>query len=173
MSLGHHQHQVLLEQEACHEVLAAHREVEDGQVELAVGQLRLESCRVALDDDEAELGMALGHGVHEAGDQPPGGGADHPHPDGAGDLVLAGGHVGHERVELRQDAPGPRHDDRALGGQAPVGPVDERGAELLLEAGHVGRDVGLDRAEVLGGGRERAVVTDGREGLEVPEFHRQ
>ena len=49
----------------------------------------------------------------------------------------------------------------------PVGPVDEGGAQLPLEPGHVGRDVGLDGAEVLGGGRERAVVADGGQRLQV------
>ena len=119
------------------------------------------------------LGWRWAAVVHQAGDQPPGGGADHAHPDGAGHLVLAGGHVGQQGVELGQDAPGPGHDHRTLLGQPAVGPVDQRRAQLLLEPGHVGRDVGLDGAEVLGGGRERTVVADGGERLEVSEFHRQ
>ena len=172
VAVGHHQHQVLLEEQPGHQVPAGDREVEHGQVELAAGQLGLEAGGGPLHDDQAELRMALAGHVHQPGDQPAGGGPDHPHPDGAGDLVLAGGHVGDQGVELGEDAPGPGHHHRALLGEAAVGPVDQRAAELPLEPGHMGRDVGLHRVQVLGGGREGAVVADGGQRLQVPQFHR-
>ena len=89
-----------------------------------------------------------------------------------GHLVLAGGDVGQQGVELGQDPAGAGHHHGPLLGEPPVGPVDERCAQLLLEPGHVGGDVGLDGAQVLGGGREGPVVADGGECLEVSEFHR-
>ena len=172
MAFGDHQHQVLLEQQPGDQVPAAHRQVEDGQIELAVGQLRLEARGVSLHDDQAELRMTLGHRVHQPGHQPPGRGADHADPDRPGHLVLAGGHIGQQGVELGQDPAGPGHDDGALLGEPAVGPVDEGGAQLLLQPGHVGRDVGLHGPEVLGSGREGPVVADRGQRLEVPEFHR-
>ena len=47
--------------------------------------------------------------------------------------------------------------DLALLGQPAADAVDQLDVELALEPGHVGRDVGLDRAEGVGGGREAAV----------------
>ena len=172
VALGKHQHEVLLEQEAGHQVPARDGQVEDGQVQLAAGQLGLEPGRVALDHHQAELGVTLAGHVHQPGDQPPGRRPDHPHPDGAGHLVLAGGHVGDQGVELGEDAAGPGHHDGALLGQPAVGPVEQGGAQLALEAGHVGRDVRLDRVEVLGRGGEGAVVADRGQRLKMPELHR-
>jgi hypothetical protein len=173
VALGDDQHEVLLEEEPGDQVLAADREVEDRHVQLAAGQLGLEARGGALDDDEAELRVPLGHRVHQPGDQPPCGGADHAHADGAGDLVLARGDIGQQGVELGQDPPGPRHHDGALLGEPAVGPVDERGPQLLLEPGHVGRDVGLHGAQVIGRRREGSVVADGGQCLQVSEFHRR
>ena len=172
MTLGDHEHQVLLEEHPGHQVAPADRQVEDGQIQMPGGQLRLESGGGSFDDDHAELGVALRDGVHQPGNQPAGRGADHPYPDRPGYLVLAGGHIGQQGVELGQDAAGPGHDDHALFGQAPVGPVDQRGAQLLLQTGHMGRNIGLDGAEVLSCRRERPVVADGGESLQVSEFHR-
>ena len=125
MALGHHQHQVLLEQLTGHQVATADREMEHGQVELAAGQLGLQPGGVALDDDQAELGVALAGHIHEPWHQPSSRRPDHPHPDRAGHLVLAGGHVGDQGVELREDPAGPGHHHGALLGETAVGPVDE------------------------------------------------
>ena len=86
---------------------------------------------------------------------------------------MHGRHVGDQGVELGLDAPGPRDDRLALGGEVAGGPVDEGDAQLALEAGDVGRDVRLHGVQRPGRGREAAVVGDGDEGGELAEVHRQ
>ena len=81
-------------------------------------------------------------------------------------------HVGGDRVELGLDAAGPVDDGLSLLGQAAGAAVDEGRAELLLEAGDVGADVGLHGGEGVGGGAERALLGHGDERLELAEVHR-
>ena len=90
----------------------------------------------------------------------------------AGDLVAHRGHVGGEGVELGLDAAGPLDHDRTLLGDLAGGPVDERDAELLLQAGDVGRHVRLHGVQGPGGGREAAVVDHGEHGVELAQVHR-
>ena len=89
----------------------------------------------------------------------------------AGDLVAARRHVGGDVVELVQDPPGPLDDERALVGEPAALAVDERDAELALEAGDVAGDVRLHGVQGAGGGGERAVVGDRDEGGELAEIH--
>ena len=165
MTLWHDQHEVLFEKLLDHEVAGAEREVEQGQIELPGCQLGLEAGRGPLDRHQPELRVAVSDCIHEPGDEPRSGGGDHAHPYGAADLVLAGGHIGDQSIELGQDAAGSGQYHHALLGQAAVAPVDHGSAQLTLEASHMGRDVRLHRAEVLGGSREGAVVADGGESL--------
>ena len=59
----------------------------------------------------------------------------------------------------------------AVVGQPALGAVDERRAELPLEAGDVAGDVGLHREQGPGRGRERAVVGDRHERGELADVH--
>ena len=81
------------------------------------------------------------------------------------------GDVGGDLVDLAQDPPGPLDDPLPVVGQPTLGAVDERGAELALEAGDVGGDVGLHREQGPGGGRERAVVGDRDESGQLADVH--
>ena len=83
------------------------------------------------------------------------------------------GDVGHHGLELVHDPAGPLDDDLALLGQAARGPVDQLHVELALQPGHVGRDVGLHRADGGGGGREAAGVGDAQQCLQMFQFHRR
>ena len=121
--------------------------------------------------DDPHVGVALRHGLHEGRDEPAGGGADEPDAAGAGDVVANRRHVGHEGVQLALDAAGPFDHDGALLGDVARGPVDEGRPELPLEAGDVGRDVGLDRVQGPGSGGEAAVVDHGEHGVELAQVH--
>ena len=78
-----------------------------------------------------------------------------------------------QRVELDLDVAGPPDDDLALGGEGAGGAVDERHAQLALEAGDVGRDVGLHGVHGAGGGGEAAGLGHAHEGGELSKIHRQ
>ena len=82
-----------------------------------------------------------------------------------------GGHVGGDLVHLAQDAAGPLDDPLAVVGEPALGPVDERRAELALEAGDVARHVRLHREQGPGRGGERAVVGDRHERRQLADVH--
>ena len=135
-------------------------------------ELQLERRGGGVVDDHADPGMALGHGLDERGDQPPGGRADEADAARAVDLVAHGGHVDGEGVELALHPTGPFHHHGALLGDLAGGAIDEHHAQFLLEAGHVGGHVGLHRVQGAGGGGEAAVVDHGEDGGELAEVHR-
>ena len=49
--------------------------------------------------------------------------------------------------------------------------VEERDAPLALQVADRRRDGGLDDVQAIGGARERALLGDGDEGLEVAQLH--
>ena len=67
---------------------------------------------------------------------------------------------------------GPLDDRQAFGGGLHGVPVDQDGAQFLLEFGHVGRDVGLDGVEGASGRREAPVLDDGQQVAELAKVHR-
>jgi hypothetical protein len=52
------------------------------------------------------------------------------------------------------------------------GAVEQRGAQLALEAAHGRRDRGLDHVQPVGGAREARLLGDGDEDIELAELHR-
>ena len=163
--------QVLVEELGRHDLVAAQGEGDDGQIELARGELLLQLDARTLGDVEVDVGMAHAEQVEELGDQPATRGADHAESDRPDDLLAQGRHVRDHRLELVHDLAGPGHHDLALLGQAPRGPVHELHVELALQAGHVRRDVGLHGADGGGRCREAAGVSDPQERLQVFQFH--
>ena len=115
--------------------------------------------------------MAHPQQVEELGHQPAPGGADHAQADRPDHLLAQRGHVGHHGLELVHDPAGPLDHDLALLGQAARGPVDQLHVELALQPGHVGRDVGLHRADGGGRGREAPGVGDAQQCLQMFQFH--
>lgn len=170
--LGRHdEHEVLVEQGSGDEVGGGDRQVDDGNVELAVGEQRLETRGRGVDHEHLHLGMALAHHLEKARRQPPGGGADDADAYGATDLAPDGGDVGDERVELGADAPGAIGYCGALLGQPAGAAVDERRAELALEAGNMRGDVRLHGVQGGGRGGEAAVVGHRHQCRQLSQVH--
>ena len=126
---------------------------------------------VPLHGHHAHARVAGAQGVERLWHEPPRGRADHAEPGLAGDLAVERVQVGVDGLHLAVDAAGARHHHGALGGQEATLPVDERGAELALQPGDVGRHVRLHGVERFGGARERPVVGDRGEGGELAEIH--
>ena len=84
-----HEDEVLVEELGRHDLVAAEGEGDDGEVELARGQLLLELDARALGHVEVDVGVAHPQQVEELGHQPAAGGADHAEADGADDLLRA------------------------------------------------------------------------------------
>ena len=165
------QEQVLGEQRLDRELGLVDGQVDDRGVVLTGKQRRDEDGRAALGDDRSDLGIA-GRGLGEQPrEQPPGGGAENPEANVADDVSVVLGHVGGDVVELPQHSTGPLDHPHAVVGQPAVRPVDERGAELLLQVRDVARDVRLHRVQRASRRRERAVVGDGDECRELPDVH--
>ena len=116
-------------------------------------------------------GWRFAQHVEELGHQPAPGGADHAQAHRADHLLAQRGDVGHHVRELVHDPPGPADDDLTLLGEAAGGPVDQLHIELALEAGHMGRHVGLHRADRGGRRREAAGVGDAQECLQMFQLH--
>ena len=171
MCLGHDEHEVLVEEVGHDHLVAAQGERDDGQVELARAELELELGARPLAHVEVDVGVAFAQHVEELGHQPAAGGADHAEAHRADHLLAQRGHVGHHVGELVHDPPGPADHDLTLLGEAAGGPVDQLHIELALEAGDMGRHVGLHRADRRGRGRETAGVGDAQECLQVFQFH--
>ena len=91
--------------------------------------------------------------------------------NGAGDLVAHGREVGSDRVELALDPAGSGGDRLPLAGEMAIRPIDERTTQLALEPRDVGGDVGLHGVEPPGGTRERAVLGDGQQNLQLSHVH--
>ena len=134
-------------------------------------QTRDQRRRAALGDDGPHAGMVGLEGRQEAREQPARRRAEDADAHVAGDVAVDRGDVGGDVVHLAQDAPGPVDDPHPVLGQAALGAVDERRAELPLEAGDVAGDVGLHREQRPRRRRERAVVSDRHEGGELPDVH--
>ena len=117
------------------------------------------------------FGWRLVQRREEVGEQPPRGRAEDADAHVAGDLAVDRGDVGGDLVHLAQDPAGPLDDPLPVVGEAALGAVDEQGAELALEAGDVGRHVGLHGEQGPGGGRERPVVGDRHEGGQLADVH--
>ena len=163
--------EVLVEEVGGQDLVAAEGKGHDGQVELARGQLLFERDAGAVGHIEVDVGVAHPQQVEELGDQPAAGRPDHAEADGAHDLFPQGGDVGHHGLELVDDPAGPLDHDLALLGQAARGPVDQLDVEFALQAGHVGRYVGLDGADGGGRSREAPGVGDAQQRLQVFQFH--
>jgi hypothetical protein len=129
------------------------------------------SWALALGHVEVDVGVADPQQVEELGHQPAPGGADHAQAHRADDLLAQRRDVGHHVGELVHDPAGPADDDLALLGEAAGGPVDQLHIELALQPGHVGRHVGLHRADGRGRGREAAGVGDAEECLQMFQLH--
>ncbi len=168
---GDDQDDVLFEQRLGDEVAARHGEGEHGQIETARRQLGLEAQRGAVGHDQMQPGMAFGELGQEHGHEPAGGGAENADPYVAGHRLAQGPDVGHEGVELTHDPIGPGHHDLSVGGETTRRPVYEGGPQFALQTGHVGGDVGLDRAQMVGGGGERSMLGHRHQRLQVSEFH--
>ena len=168
-----HDDQVLVEELGRHDLVAAEREGDHGQVELARGQLLLQLHAGALGHVEVDVGVAHPEEIEQLGHQPPARRADHAEAHRPDHLFAQRGHVGHHRVELVHHPAGPLDHDVALFGQSSRRPVDELHVELPLQARHMGRHVGLHRAD--GGRRRREAprVGDAQECLQVFQFHRE
>ena len=169
---GHHEHDVLLEQRLGHEVAPGDGEGQHGQVEAPRRQLGLEAQGGAVGHHEVETGMAGGQIGEERGHEPARRRAEDADPGVAGHGLAQGPDVGHQGVELSHDPVGAGHHDLAVGREPAGRALDQGGAELPLESGHVGRDVGLDRAQMVGGGGERPVLGHRHQGLQVSDLHR-
>jgi hypothetical protein len=167
----HHQDAVLVEQHRRGHVVVVARQVEHGEVELPVDELRAQRRRGRLDHHHAHAGVHGSHGLEQPGDEPARRRPDHPDAGAAGHLGAEGRDVGRERVEFGLDPAAPLDHDLALLGEAAGGPVDQEDAQLALEAGDVGRHVGLHRVQRLGRSRERPVVRHGDEGGELTQIH--
>ena len=168
---GEHQDQVLVEQLRGHDLVAAEGERDDGEVQVPRSQLLLQLDARALGDVEVDVGMAHPQEIEELGDEPAARRPDHAETDGADDLLAQRRDVGHHCLELVHDPPGPLDHHVALFGQPARGPVDQLDVELPFQAGHVGGDVRLHRAD---GGRRRgeaAGVCDAQKCLQVFQFH--
>ena len=171
MTVTGEEQEILGEQRFDGELGRVDGQVHDGGVVLRREHRRDEHRGAALGDDDAELRVAHRHLGEEAGEQPARRRAEHAETDVADDVAVALGHLGGDVVDLAQDAPRPLDDAGSVVGQSAVGAVDEHRVELLLEAGHVARHVGLHREQRPGGGRERAVVGDRHEGGELAHVH--
>ncbi len=165
--------EVLLEERFHDDVVVVDGEVDHGQVEGAGQQLGEQRGGVALQDADAHLGVAPGHGGQEGGEQPASGGAEDSQADVAGDLVAHRGDVGHEGVELALDPAGPGDHGQAFLGEPARRAIHQDGAQLPLQAGDVGGHVRLHGVEPGGRGREGAHLVDGDEGGELAQIHRQ
>ena len=165
------EHEVLLEQRLGGELEIVDGQVDDGEVEVPGLQLERERRRARLDHDGAHAGVLDPQPVEQARHEPAGGGADDAEAHVAAQLGAEARDVGPDRVELGLDAPRPGHHRGAFLGEPAGAAVDQRGAELVLEAGDVGRDVRLHGVERLRGAGERAVLRDGDQGLELAHVH--
>ena len=112
-----------------------------------------------------EVGQQHGH-------EPAGRGADHADPDVPGHRLAQRPHVGDEGVELAQDPVGPGHDDLPSAVSRPA----DRSTSVVPSS----RSSRATWAEMLdwtvprcvGGDRERPVLRDRHQRLQVSEFHR-
>ena len=126
---------------------------------------------VASTTDGVDAGVLLAEPVEHAGHDPPGRGADHAEPHVAAQLGAEARDVGPDRVELGLHPPGPGDHRRAFRSETAGVAVDELDSELALEPRDVRRDVGLDGVEGLGRARERPVLGDGHECLQLANVH--
>ena len=168
---GQHRHEVLVEELGRHDLVAAEGERDDGEVELARGQLLLELRALAVGHVQVDVGVPHTEEVEELGDQPPPGRADHAETNRPDHLLAQRGHVGHHRLELVHHPARPLDHHLALLGGPPRGTVDQLDVELALQPGHVGRDVGLHRADGGRSRREAPRVRDAQQCLQVFQFH--
>ena len=165
--------ELFFEQELGVDVGVTNRQRQHGEIELAAVQLGEQRRRGGIDDHHSNPRIVGGHRLEQRRHQPASGRADHTDAGDAFDFAVHGGHVGDQGLELDLHAPGAADHDLALGRERAAGPVDEGDTELLFEAGHVGRDVRLDRVQRPGGRRERAMVGHRDEGTQLTKVHRQ
>ena len=164
-------HQVLVEELRSHDLVPAQGEGDHGNVELARGELLLQLHARALGHVQVDVGVAHPEEVEELGHQPSPRRADHAEADRPDHLLAQHGHVGDHRLELVHHPARPLDDDIALFGQTPRRPIDEQHVELTLQPGHVGRHVGLHRADGGRHGGEAPGVRDAQECLQMFQFH--
>ena len=165
MITRHDQHEVLVEEVGSDDLVAGQGEGDDGQVQLAGAELDLELHAGALRHIEVDVRVTGPQQVEELRHQPAAGGADHAQAHRADHFLAQGHHVGHHVGELAHDPAGPFDHDVALLGQVARGPVDQLDLQLTLEAGDMGRDVGLNRPDRRRGRREAPGVGNAHEVL--------
>ncbi len=172
MAFGGDQDRFLVEQRVERDVRMVGGQIDDGEVEGAGDQLGHEAGGRGVEDDQIDTWMGVRQRLEQGGHRPAGHRPDDADPDPPDDLVAEGRDVGAQVLELGLDAAGPIDHGLPLVGEQPGRPIDAGGADLALEAGDVGGDVALHGVERSGRGRERAVVGDGDEHLELAEVHR-
>ena len=165
------QQQVLGEQGVDLQLGLVDRQVQDRRIDLRGLQAGEQAAGVALVDRDVHARVGSADLAEQLRQQPAGGRADDAEAGVAGDLVAPRRHFGGEVLQLVQDPPGTIDDDDALVGQAATLAIDQRDAQLTLEAGDVAADVGLHGVERTSGGGERAVVGDRHERGQLAEIH--
>ena len=168
---GQHRHEVLVEELGRHDLVSAEGERDDGEVELARGELLFELRALAVGHVQVDMGVPHAKEVEELGDQPTAGRADHAETHRPDHLFAQCGHVGHHRLELVHHPTRPLDHHLALLGGPSRRTVDQLDVELALQPGHMGRDVGLHRADGGRSGREAPGVRDAQQCLQVFQFH--
>ncbi|MEZ5258593.1 MAG: hypothetical protein R2705_17370 [Ilumatobacteraceae bacterium] len=146
--------------------------MDDRCVELGVEQSRDERGGVALGQDRPDVGMGHGEFPQELGDDPSSGRRNDAQVHDAGHGVVVGGGRGRDRIELPLDPASSLHDPGAGVGQPAGRSVDQGDAEFAFQAGDVARDVRLHGVQRSCRGRERPVIGDGDEGVQLAEIHR-
>ena len=138
--------------------------VDHGAVDGPVGQQHAQGGGRRLGGDEPHVGVLRRQPVQQEGDEPSGGGTDHPQADAAPDLLVQRGQVGRDGVHLGLYGPGAGLDGLALLGELARLAVDELDAELTFQAHDVARDIGLDGVQGAGRPRKAPVVGDSHQG---------
>ena len=163
---------IFVEQGRHDQLLTAYGQADHGQVELTSDHLRLEGGVRSVGHVQADVRVLLAQPGEQLGNEPPARGADHAGAHRARDLLTQRDDVRRHGVELGHHPAGPGYHHLALFGQAPGRPVDQHDVELTLEAGDVGGDVGLDRADGVRRGRKAPALGNANERLQVFQVHR-
>jgi hypothetical protein len=171
MITRHDQHEVLVEEVGSDDLVAGEGEGDDGQVQLAGAELDLELHAGSLRHIEVDVRVTGPQQVEKLRHQPAAGGADHAQAYRADHFLAQGHHIGHHVGELAHHPAGPLDHDVALLGQVARGPVDQLDLQLTLEAGDMGRDVGLNRPDRRRGRREAPGVGNTQKCLQMFQLH--
>src|SRR5690606_21998413 len=171
---GHRQHERLLEQELCAQLVVVHRQGQDRRVQLALAQARQQLVALLLHQRQFQVREALEHARHHVRQQVRRQGGEDAQPHRARFRVLAAACRFLHLLDLGDDAAG------AFGGLAPGGrehhlarrAFHQRHAQLVLQLADLGGQGRL--ADVAGRGRaaEVLVIGQGHQVFEVAQVHR-